>query len=371
MWHAWNVDRLYMAGVQIKHRAHAGLNHQKSVILYDQDAAPGNQTMVIFGSSNWTSPSAAGQVEHNIFTTKPYITSWFIDQFERKWNNLGGIVENVDFVPLPPDAPKNPVPAVGADQRQHDAAGSRGTAGRGRTSTTFISTPIPTRRRRSPSTWRSRRRRPRPAPSATRIRSCCGPAPRTTGSVVGKTMALQGRSSPVWSFTTAGSSADCTVTSTATAVPTSPCSARRVVTWYSARTSTGGYDYAASELPVGAPRRPSRLPGDFDGDGRSSIIALSTGPRTAAGISAIRRRATALNQWAYFQWGLSSRHPGRRPTSTATAGPIVVVFRPSDWRLVCPATSSPGYAMNRWAYFQWGLATDIPVVGRLRRRRPD
>ena len=114
MWHAWNVDRLYMAGVQIKHRAHAGLNHQKSVILHDQDPAPGNQTTVIFGSSNWTSPSAAGQVEHNIFTTKPYITSWFIDQFARKWNNLGGIVENVDFVPLPPDAPKNPVPAVGA-----------------------------------------------------------------------------------------------------------------------------------------------------------------------------------------------------------------------------------------------------------------
>ena len=37
MWHSWNVDRLYMGGVQIKHRAHAGLNHQKSVILYDQN----------------------------------------------------------------------------------------------------------------------------------------------------------------------------------------------------------------------------------------------------------------------------------------------------------------------------------------------
>ena len=24
MWHAWNVDRLYMGGVQIKHRAHQG-----------------------------------------------------------------------------------------------------------------------------------------------------------------------------------------------------------------------------------------------------------------------------------------------------------------------------------------------------------
>ena len=39
MWHSWNVDRLYMAGIEIRDRAHAGLNHQKSVIIYDQDAA--------------------------------------------------------------------------------------------------------------------------------------------------------------------------------------------------------------------------------------------------------------------------------------------------------------------------------------------
>lgn len=114
MWHSWNVDRMYMGGVQIKHRAHAGLNHQKSVILYDQNpSVPGIQSKVIFGSSNWTSPSANGQVEHNYFTSKPYILAWFMAQFSRKWNNLGGIVENVDFVPLPPDTPANPAPANG------------------------------------------------------------------------------------------------------------------------------------------------------------------------------------------------------------------------------------------------------------------
>jgi phosphatidylserine/phosphatidylglycerophosphate/cardiolipin synthase-like enzyme len=114
MWHAWNVDRLYMGGVQIKHRAHAGLNHQKSVILYDQNAAvPGDQSLVIFGSSNWTSPSANGQVEHNMFTSKPDIVSWYVNQFERKWNNLGGVTENAPFVPLPPDAPTKPSPATG------------------------------------------------------------------------------------------------------------------------------------------------------------------------------------------------------------------------------------------------------------------
>ena len=107
LWHSWNVDRLYMAGALIKHRAHAGLNHQKSVILRSQG-------MVIFGSSNWTSPSAAGQVEHNIFTTKPAILTWFENQFDRKWNNTGGVVENTDFAPLPPNTATKPSPANGA-----------------------------------------------------------------------------------------------------------------------------------------------------------------------------------------------------------------------------------------------------------------
>jgi phosphatidylserine/phosphatidylglycerophosphate/cardiolipin synthase-like enzyme len=114
MWHSWNIDRMYLAGVKVKHRAHAGLNHQKSVILYDQSSNTGDQSMVIFGSSNWTSPSAAGQVEHNIFTSKSDLVRWYVDQFERKWNNLGGVVENTDFVPLPPDAPTSPAPAAGA-----------------------------------------------------------------------------------------------------------------------------------------------------------------------------------------------------------------------------------------------------------------
>ena len=116
MWHAWNVDRMYLAGVQIRDRQHAGLNHQKSVIVYDQDAAAGDQTMVIFGSSNWTSPSASGQVEHNMFTTRSDLTAWFIDQFNRKWDNLGSSPETKPFTPLPPDAPKNPLPADAATE---------------------------------------------------------------------------------------------------------------------------------------------------------------------------------------------------------------------------------------------------------------
>src|SRR5215208_4182443 len=103
-WDSWNIDRMYMGGVQIKMRKHLGLNHQKSVVLYGKG-------MTIFGSSNWTGPSSNSQQEHNYFTTKPYFFTWFVDQFERKWNSA---TENVPFVPLGPDEPNYLSPANGA-----------------------------------------------------------------------------------------------------------------------------------------------------------------------------------------------------------------------------------------------------------------
>jgi PLD-like domain len=103
-WDSWNVDRLYMAGVQIKMRKHLGLNHQKSVLLYSRG-------MTIFGSSNWTGPSSNFQLEHNYFTTKPWFFQWFVKQFERKWNST---TENTPFVPLPPNVPSNLSPANSA-----------------------------------------------------------------------------------------------------------------------------------------------------------------------------------------------------------------------------------------------------------------
>ena len=108
MWHSWNVDRLYMAGVQIRVRAHEGGGmHQKTTLLR-------SQAMTIFGSSNWTSPSATSQLEHNIFTKKPLLYQFMSDLFERKWTNATGIAETKPFVPLPPDAPTSPSPAVAA-----------------------------------------------------------------------------------------------------------------------------------------------------------------------------------------------------------------------------------------------------------------
>src|SRR6476469_2454141 len=107
LWDAWNIDRMYVAFQQpppgssvsssaIKMRAHAGLNHEKLVLLYGQG-------MSIFGSSNWTSASDASQEEHNCFCTAPTMFNWFTNMFERKWFNSTGNNENSDFVPLPPD----------------------------------------------------------------------------------------------------------------------------------------------------------------------------------------------------------------------------------------------------------------------------
>jgi hypothetical protein len=112
LWHSWNVDRLYMAGVQVRHSAHQGLNHQKSVQLASQGLA-------IFGSSNWTSPSSDSQEEHNYFTTKSWIVDWFGIQFHRKWTNLAAI-ETEPFQPLPPDRPiySSPVSVVAGASRR-------------------------------------------------------------------------------------------------------------------------------------------------------------------------------------------------------------------------------------------------------------
>ena len=103
-WDSWNIDRMYMAGVQIKMRKHLGLNHQKSVILYGKG-------MTIFGSSNWTGPSSNSQEEHNYFTTKPFFLNWFAEQFDRKWNSA---TENEPFVPLGPAEPSYLTPTNGA-----------------------------------------------------------------------------------------------------------------------------------------------------------------------------------------------------------------------------------------------------------------
>jgi len=108
LWDAWNVDRMYAAGIPMRWRGHDGENHEKLVLLY-------GQMMSIFGSSNWTTASATSQAEHNYFTTKQTLFTWFVSEFERMWNNTNtaGATETVAFAPLPPDAPKYKSPSNG------------------------------------------------------------------------------------------------------------------------------------------------------------------------------------------------------------------------------------------------------------------
>jgi hypothetical protein len=108
IWHSKHVDRMWMAGVQIKHRQHQGLAHSASVLLHGLGE-------VIFGSSNWTSASAGYQDEHNYFYSpglnKPWFFQWFANQFWNKWTNT---TNYVPFQPLPPGTPTNFGPVNGS-----------------------------------------------------------------------------------------------------------------------------------------------------------------------------------------------------------------------------------------------------------------
>jgi hypothetical protein len=108
LYDAKHIDRMYMGGVQIKMRQHEGLMHEAAVVMHGLGE-------VIFGSSNWTTASAAYEDEHNYFydpsLNKPWFYQWFSDQFNRKWNDT---VNYVPFEPLPPDSPVYSSPSNGA-----------------------------------------------------------------------------------------------------------------------------------------------------------------------------------------------------------------------------------------------------------------
>lgn len=196
LWDAWNVDRMCVAGVAIRQRGHQGLNHEKIVLLR-------GQAMVIFGSSNWTTPSDQSQEEHNEFTTKPYMYGWLSDQFLRKWNNTGPSPETAPFHPLPPDATSYASPGNSATNVSASSATLAFDAGPfahlydiclGTSSNPgLIAVDVglgPTAPGESPRTYQL----PALAPGTTYY-----------WKVVAKTMAEQQTAGAVWSFTTAGS----------------------------------------------------------------------------------------------------------------------------------------------------------------------
>ncbi len=110
---AYQIDRMYVAGVEIRMRAHAGLNHQKTVLL-------AGQGMAIFGTSNWSTASDDNQLEVNYFTTKNWFYQFFVSQFAWKWSNRppdgSTAVQTTAFVPLDPASPSYRAPANLATQ---------------------------------------------------------------------------------------------------------------------------------------------------------------------------------------------------------------------------------------------------------------
>ena len=125
-WHSYNIDRMYAQGrrsdgscefppcIEVKWKNTSLTDqdmHQKSIILHTRGAAT-KAPMVVFGSANWTSSSNNGQREHNYFSRKTWMVDWFIDQFNRKWNNLkadGSPIGQNAFVDYVPGFPETPV----------------------------------------------------------------------------------------------------------------------------------------------------------------------------------------------------------------------------------------------------------------------
>jgi phosphatidylserine/phosphatidylglycerophosphate/cardiolipin synthase-like enzyme len=197
-WHSYNVDQLYMAGVQIKHRGHLGLNHQKSILLYGQG-------MSIFGSSNWTGSSDQSQEEHNYFTKKVSIFNWLQAQFERKWNNSTGNPETIPFVPLQPDKPTMLAPANAALGQPTDVTLSwSGGLYAHKFDVLLDTSPTPSTKiaRIELNTLTP----PKNDPKNKQTLLVTGLASGTTyyWQVIGETMAAQKRASAIWSFTTGG-----------------------------------------------------------------------------------------------------------------------------------------------------------------------
>ncbi|HKY29503.1 MAG TPA: phospholipase D-like domain-containing protein [Pyrinomonadaceae bacterium] len=188
--HSMNIDRMFMAGAQIKNRAHIGLTHEKLVLLYGQG-------MAIFGSSNMSVPSSDSQDEHNLFTQKPELFNPLVEHFERKWNSSS---EYQPFTPLPPDAPTSPSPANSAVTPSPDVT-LRWEGGffAWRYDLYFGTTPNPSLLTANINTGF-----PGPATAETFQLPPLQPGVTYFWRVVGKTMANMAASSPVWSFTVAG-----------------------------------------------------------------------------------------------------------------------------------------------------------------------
>jgi phosphatidylserine/phosphatidylglycerophosphate/cardiolipin synthase-like enzyme len=124
------MDRLvaaakqYPGTIEIRMRAHLGLNHQKTVWLH-------TQKIVVFGTSNWSDASDDNQLEANIFTDKnpnpgdglnDLLFNELHQIFLRKWYNTSPIGATETVAWRTPTLP----PPDGADRCANSAASNYG-----------------------------------------------------------------------------------------------------------------------------------------------------------------------------------------------------------------------------------------------------
>jgi phosphatidylserine/phosphatidylglycerophosphate/cardiolipin synthase-like enzyme len=184
VWQAYNIDRMYAAGVKIRERAHLGFLHQKTTLLY-------SQTRTIFGSSNWTGASNATQYEHNYFATDATFFGRFRQIFARKWASSA---ETRAFVPLPPDPPVYVSPANTAGSQTTSVTLSWKPGRWAHAADVYLGTSS------SPKLYAT----VGVSPGSTKKLVVSGLAPQTTyyWRIVSKTMAKKTAGGPVWSFGT-------------------------------------------------------------------------------------------------------------------------------------------------------------------------
>jgi SOS-response transcriptional repressor LexA len=200
LWDAAHIDRMWVGtnghGAQIRVGNHGGNVHGASIVLHSLGE-------VIFGSSNWTTPSANKQDEHNFFYTPnfnlPWFFQWFEDQFANKWNDLTNFPV---FTPQPPTSPQYSAPVTGAGGQSTTSVTLKWEGGPW---AHFYDVYFGTTS--NPPLLVSNQQLGSPNPGTSEKYTVSNLLPGTTyyWRIVSKTWAQKINSGPIWSFTTSGS----------------------------------------------------------------------------------------------------------------------------------------------------------------------
>jgi hypothetical protein len=347
LWDAYNVDRMYAGGVQVRFDGHQGIDHEKAVILY------GTQ-MSIFGSSNWTSPSSDSQREHNAFTTKGAIFTWLVNQFERKWNNQTGYAETKPFVPLPPDAPSYVSPANGAAGTATTGLALTWYAGPwGQVYDVYFGTAS------NPPLLEADKRLG-PSQSSADYKTYALPALQTGTryywKIVARTMAGVAADGPIWTFVTSGPAAPRTaIAGDADGDGRSDLMIFRksTGTWYSLLSSA---NYGSGQAVAWGTNSDIPVAGDFDGDHVVDRACF----RPSNGTWYILESSTGFTSGLTVQWGTNGDVPLQADLDGDGRSDLVV-WRPSNGTFYW-LTSSSGYTTGQQK--QWGSQSygDTPLL---------